>query len=109
MTTIKSFIQDISPDQDEREQIAISGKTIRETIEWKLDIIRSSKLTGSYIRHTKISPIDDLDIIFRIKAGNMFPRYKILFYSKFYLERYNIYHYYTLHNLLKGDYHRNHP
>jgi hypothetical protein len=33
MTTIKSFIQDISPDQDEREQIAISGKTIRETIE----------------------------------------------------------------------------
>ena len=72
MTNIKSFIQDISPDQDEREQIATSGKTIRETIEWKLDIISSSKLTGSYIRHTKISPIDDLDIIFCIKAGDTY-------------------------------------
>ncbi len=72
MTTIKSFIQDISPDQDERDQIATSGKTIRETIQWKLDIISSSKLTGSYIRYTKISPIDDLDIIFHIKAGNTY-------------------------------------
>lgn len=70
MATIKSFIQDISPSQIEIEQISTSGKAIREAIEWKLDIVCSSKLTGSYIRHTKISPIDDLDVIFKINAAN---------------------------------------
>ena len=70
MATIKSFIQNISPNQDEIEQISTSGKAIRDAIEWELDIVHSSKLTGSYIRHTKISPIDDLDIIFKINAGN---------------------------------------
>ena len=72
MVTIKSFVQDISPDQDEIDQISTSGKSIRDTIGWKLDIISSSKLTWSYIRHTKVSPINDLDIIFHIKAKDTY-------------------------------------
>lgn len=67
MATIQWFISEISPSGDEISQVSTSWNTIRETIEWNLDFIWSSKLTGSYIRKTKISPIDDLDIIFHLK------------------------------------------
>lgn len=68
MATIQWFINEISPSIDEISQVSTSWTTIRETIEWNLDFITSSKLTGSYIRRTKISPIDDLDIIFHLKG-----------------------------------------
>lgn len=70
MATIQWFIGEISPSSDEITQISTSWNTIRETIEWKLDFVSSSKLTGSYIRKTKTSPIDDLDVIFHLKAWN---------------------------------------
>lgn len=76
MTTIQWFINEISPSSDEISQISTSWNTIRDAIQWKLDFISSSKLTGSYIRKTKISPIDDLDIIFHLKAWNTLIEWK---------------------------------
>lgn len=67
MATIQSFLSEIAPSSDEISQVKTSWGAIRDAIEWKLDCITSSKLTGSYIRWTKISPIDDLDIIFYMK------------------------------------------
>jgi len=68
--SIQSFINSITPSSDEIEQISISWWNIRSTIESKLDIFWWSKLTWSYSRRTKIKPIDDLDIIFKLKAWN---------------------------------------
>lgn len=67
MATIQWFINEISPSYNEISQIKISWGVIRDTIQWKLDFIDTSNLTGSYNRGTKISPIDDLDIIFHLK------------------------------------------
>lgn len=67
MSTIKSFIDEISPSEDEISRISTSWWRIRDILESKLDIFSSSKLTWSYKRNTKISPIDDLDIIFYLK------------------------------------------
>lgn len=53
----------------EISQISTSWNAIRATIEGKLDFVCDSFLTGSYIRRTKISPIDDLDIFFKVDAG----------------------------------------
>lgn len=61
---ITTFIDEISPKNT--SQISISWNEIRETIYKNSDIISDSFLTGSYIRHTKIHPIDDLDIFFEI-------------------------------------------
>lgn len=70
MTTIQWFINGILPTSEERSQISTSWWEIRNAIESKLDFIISSKLTWSYIRKTKISPIDDLDIIFKLSCWN---------------------------------------
>ena len=67
---LKQFIQEISPTQGEISRISISWNEIRETIQQKSEIINYSFLTGSYSRHTKIHPIDDLDIFFRIDFSN---------------------------------------
>ena len=68
--SIQSFINSITPSSDEIEQASTSWWNIRSTIESKLDIFWWSKLTWSYIRKTKITPIDDLDIVFNLKAWN---------------------------------------
>lgn len=64
---IKTFINDISPKNT--NQVSISWNKIRETIYKNSNIISNSFLTGSYIRHTKINPIDDLDIFFQINLS----------------------------------------
>ncbi len=68
MATIQWFINEISPSSDEITQISTSWNVIRNTIESNIDFISSSKITGSYIRGTKISPIDDLDLIFSLNC-----------------------------------------
>lgn len=70
MANIQSFINEISPTSTEITQISTSWAEIRKAIEGKLDFISSSMLTWSYIRNTKISPIDDLDIFFMVNAWN---------------------------------------
>lgn len=65
---LDSFIKNISPKNS--LQISISWDEIRKTIIWKSSVISSSFLTWSYIRHTKIDPIDDLDIFFSINFTN---------------------------------------
>ncbi len=70
MVSIKSFLEDITPNQSEILQASTSWTKIRDTIEKKLDYINHSQLTWSYKRHTKISPIDDIDIFFQLFAGN---------------------------------------
>ena len=67
---LKQFIQEISPNQSEISMISISWNEIRNTIENGSDIIFASFLTWSYSRHTKIHPIDDLDIFFSIDFSN---------------------------------------
>ncbi len=64
------FINYISPTQKEIEQLRISWWIIRNTIINNSEIISQSYLTWSYKRWTKISPIDDLDIIFNVNFGN---------------------------------------
>lgn len=70
MATIQWFINEISPSSDEITQTSTSWNAIRNTLESNIGFISSSKLTGSYIRGTKITPIDDLDIIFKIDCSN---------------------------------------
>lgn len=66
--SFESFITEISPKNT--SDISLSWNTIRETIQKKSSIISSSFLTWSYIRYTKINPIDDLDIFFKINFSN---------------------------------------
>lgn len=68
MATIQWFINVISPSSDEIVQISTSWNTIRNTIESNIDFVSFSKIIGSYIRGTKISPIDDLDLIFKLNC-----------------------------------------
>lgn len=63
-----SFIQEISPKN--RSAVSVSWAEIRKTIEWWSSVIIDSYLTGSYSRHTKIDPIDDLDIFFKVNFWN---------------------------------------
>ena len=67
---LKQFALEISPTQGEISRISISWDEIRETIQQKSKIINYSFLTWSYSRHTKIHPIDDLDIFFQVNFWN---------------------------------------
>lgn len=69
---IASFVSQISPWQNEIDQISTSWNAIRNSIQTWMNIVRDSFLTGSYKRSTKTSPIDDLDIFFKVSAGNTF-------------------------------------
>lgn len=64
---ITTFIDEISPKNI--NTISVSWNEIRDTIYKNSNIISNSFLTGSYIRHTKIHPIDDLDIFFEINLS----------------------------------------
>jgi len=66
--SFESFINNITPNNS--SDVSISWNSIRNTITGKSNIISDSFLTGSYIRYTKIHPIDDLDIFFNIKFWN---------------------------------------
>ena len=66
---INTFIESIKPSQNEISDISTTWWYIRKTIMNKVDFIDNSFLSGSYIRHTKNSPIDDLDIIFHIDGS----------------------------------------
>jgi len=68
MTSISSFISTISPSASEISQVSTSWWNIRNTIQSKLNFVSSSKLTGSYIRRTKTTPINDLDIFFQLNG-----------------------------------------
>lgn len=69
---ITSFVSLISPGQTEIDQISTSGNTIRYRLENGMGFITESFLTGSYKRKTKFSPIDDLDIFFKLSGGSTF-------------------------------------
>lgn len=105
MATIAWFISEISPSSAQISQVSTSWDAIRKKIEWDLDFISSSKLTGSYIRHTKISPIDDLDIIFHLKAWNTLIEWKDskqkkckIYIKNWYYEKHPLKDYTTLDN-----------
>ncbi len=66
--SFESFINDTSPRNN--SEVSVSWNEIRNTIESNSDIVSSSFLAGSYIRRTKIHPIDDLDIFFHINFSN---------------------------------------
>lgn len=93
--SISSFITEISPSSDEISQVSTSWNKIRETLKSKLPFIYSSILTWSYIRGTKISPIDDLDIFLKINASNTWIEWKDNNECKIYIYDW----YYNTHSL----------
>ena len=66
--SFESFVTNISPWNS--SAISVSWNEIRNTITSKSNIISASFLTGSYIRYTKIDPIDDLDIFFNVNFSD---------------------------------------
>lgn len=67
---INSFLRQISPSSSEIQQASTSWWYIRSTVTNNSEIISGSHLTGSYKRWTQITPINDIDIIFKVNFSS---------------------------------------